>query len=170
MFTYFIFYFYADVRCAILATACTHPKVQLEYDWTQGFSCTDNCQALANSVGDSVDLVWNSTGWNQPHDIKEFPTKAAYDACDFSAATDMMNGDAATMVGAYTVDFPEAGTRYFSCGVSGHCASNQKLAVTTTAASEDGSGEDGNDDGTSAASTFTSSIAAFIALALVTIW
>ena len=82
---------------------------EVSYDWTQGFMCEGKCQTLANEADDVINFKWNSTGWNQPHDLMEMASKEAFDACNFTDAVSAMGGDAATMIGAYEVAFQATG-------------------------------------------------------------
>ncbi|KAJ1267186.1 hypothetical protein BS78_07G037000 [Paspalum vaginatum] len=62
------------------------------------------------------------------HDVMEV-SKAGYDACSTTAPL------ATSSTGDDTVALPAAGvTRYFICGVPGHCAGGMKLAVAVEAA------------------------------------
>ncbi len=79
------------------------------------------------------------------HNVWEFPDQAAFDTCDFSAATMVGdNGDS-----PLTIPFT-AGTRFFGCAVGGHCLSGgMKMKVITSPPSlifADGF-ESGNFDG-----------------------
>ncbi|TVU43442.1 hypothetical protein EJB05_09915 [Eragrostis curvula] len=61
------------------------------------------------------------------HDVLEV-SKADYDSCSGSSPI------ASFQTGDDTVSLPAAGTRYFICGVPGHCAAGMKLAVKVEAA------------------------------------
>ncbi len=59
-------------------------------------------------------------------------SKAAYDACDFSAATEVCP---AAVDGRCTIDAPPADTtKYYACRVGLHCRRGQVVAITSTAA------------------------------------
>ncbi|CAA6667180.1 unnamed protein product [Spirodela intermedia] len=76
------------------------------------------------AVGDS--LVFNFN--NGAHDVLEV-TRANYDDCTTS------NPIATYTTGPATVELTAAGTRYFICGVNGHCSAGQKMTLTVAAAS-----------------------------------
>ncbi|CAA7407449.1 unnamed protein product [Spirodela intermedia] len=85
---------------------------------------TDWANGQTFAVGDS--LVFNfNTG---AHDVLEV-TRANYDACTTSNPIMTHN------TGPATVELTAAGTRYFICGVNGHCSAGQKMALTVAAAS-----------------------------------
>ncbi|TVU43433.1 hypothetical protein EJB05_09906 [Eragrostis curvula] len=65
------------------------------------------------------------------HDVLEV-SKADYDSCSGSSPR------ATFQTGDDTVSLPAAGTRYFICGVPGHCAAGMKLAVKVEAATSTG--------------------------------
>ena len=71
--------------------------------------------------------------WSGKHDLWLFPDKAAFDACDFSKATQLADN---TQTDPYTYKASKVGTFYFGCNVGGgdmgmnHCKSPQKLALT----------------------------------------
>ena len=59
-------------------------------------------------------------------------SKAAYDACDFSAATEVCP---AAVGGSCTIDAPPADTtKYYACQVGLHCRRGQVVAITGAAA------------------------------------
>ena len=85
-------------------------------------TATEQAQTVA--VGTNVIFKWSDQ-----HNVYVMPNKAAYDACDFSQATEL----ASTSVNEFTYKASGAGTFYFGCQVAGHCAyANQKLALTVT--------------------------------------
>ncbi|CAA6667185.1 unnamed protein product [Spirodela intermedia] len=65
---------------------------------------------------------------NGAHDVLEV-TRANYDDCTTS------NPIATYTTGPATVELTAAGTRYFICGVNGHCSAGQKMTLTVAAAS-----------------------------------
>merc|ERR1712187_754485 len=69
--------------------------------------------------------------WSAWHNVWKFPDQAAFDACDFSKATEL----ASVNQNPFTYKAPSAGIVYFGCQVGGgvHCKLNQKLALTVTA-------------------------------------
>ncbi|CAA7403999.1 unnamed protein product [Spirodela intermedia] len=85
---------------------------------------TDWASRQTFAVGDS--LVFNFN--NGAHDVLEV-TRANYDDCTTS------NPIATYTTGPATVELTAAGTRYFICGVNGHCSAGQKMTLTVAAAS-----------------------------------
>ena len=68
--------------------------------------------------------------WSGPDTIWLLPDEKAFDACDFSKATELASGSQ----NPYTYKAPSTGIVYFGCqvGRGGHCKANQKLALTVT--------------------------------------
>lgn len=62
------------------------------------------------------------------HDVTEVQ-KSAYDSCLATNPTQKYTD------GNTTIPLTAAGTRYFICGVTGHCAGGMKVAVTVSAGS-----------------------------------
>ena len=82
----------------------------------------------AQTVTANTDVTFK---WTGNHDVWLLPDKAAYDACDFSQATEL----APTSVNEYTYKASATGTFYFASQVTGQCKfANQKLALTVTPA------------------------------------
>ena len=97
---------------------------QKEIAWKLGMSNAERAETVA--VGTNVLFKWSGT-----HNIWLMPNKAAYDACDFSQATEL----ASISVNEYTYKASAAGTIYFGCQVTGHCSfANHKMTLTVTAA------------------------------------
>ena len=70
--------------------------------------------------------------WSNGHNVYEMSSKAAYDACDFSAATEVCP---AAVGGSCTIDAPPADTtKYYACRVGLHCRRGQIVAITGAAA------------------------------------
>ena len=85
-------------------------------------TATEQAQTVA--VGTNVIFQWTGS-----HNVYVMPNKAAYEACDFSQATEL----APSSVNEYTYKASTAGTVYFGCNVIAHCQfANQKLALTVT--------------------------------------
>ncbi|CAA3008208.1 basic blue -like [Olea europaea subsp. europaea] len=61
------------------------------------------------------------------HSVVELGSESSYKNCDISSALDSLNG------GSNTVKLNKPGTRYFTCGTSGHCGQGMKLKITTVA-------------------------------------
>ena len=56
----------------------------------------------------------------------KFPSKVAFDACDFSKAVEL----ASTKKSSYTYKATSSGTFFFGCQIGSHCKMGQKLALT----------------------------------------
>merc|ERR1719217_1565260 len=91
---------------------------------------TNEATVAANT---NVVLKWTGA----THDVYQFADKTKYDNCDFAGATEKA---AAAASGAYTYAANTAGTFYFGCKQTGHCAGKQKLALTVTAVTTAASG------------------------------
>ena len=70
--------------------------------------------------------------WSGYHNVYMFPSKAAFDSCDFSDATELATNDK----NPFTYKASAPGTYYFGCEVGNgyHCKQPQKLALTVTGA------------------------------------
>ena len=66
--------------------------------------------------------------WSGYHNVYMFPSKAAFEKCDFSGAKDLSKKSKYSFT--YWVTAP--GTYYFGCEVDNHCKQSQKLALTVT--------------------------------------
>lgn len=73
---------------------------------------------IASSPGDTIVFEWGTN-----HNVYLMPDDAAYNACNFTGATNL--GDISPVEYVYT-----NGTEYFACEVSGHCLAGQKVTVT----------------------------------------
>ena len=80
-------------------------------------------------VAVNTDVIFKWSGW---HNVWKFPDKAAFDACDFSRATEL----AGSSRGPYTYQASSAGIVYFGCQVQwfffSNCKAKQKLALSVT--------------------------------------
>ena len=80
----------------------------------------------------SVTFDWSSGDGKAAHDVWEFNSEAAYDACDFSQATKLTD---ATATGKHVISGSKTlavTKRWFGCRVGFHCsAGNMKVAVKT---------------------------------------
>ncbi|KAF3560311.1 hypothetical protein F2Q69_00010681 [Brassica cretica] len=92
-------------------------------EWSSGVDYTDWVKGKTFRVGDILEFKYGSS-----HSV-DVTTKAGYDNCDSSAATDN-HSDGDTKIELKTV-----GTKYYICPTPGHCISGMKLAVTVVAAS-----------------------------------
>mmetsp|Transcript_153337 Transcript_153337/g.282213 ORF Transcript_153337/g.282213 Transcript_153337/m.282213 type:complete len:178 (-) Transcript_153337:94-627(-) len=75
------------------------------------------------NVGDTVHFKWDGN-WN--HDLQEMAGSAALADCIFTSATEI---HASTKKGDVSVTMSAPGTKYYSCSVTGHCTSQQKIKV-----------------------------------------
>ena len=68
--------------------------------------------------------------WSGYHNVYMFPSKAAFEKCDFSGAKELAGNDK----NPFTYKASKPGTYYFGCevGNGGHCNTPQKLALTVT--------------------------------------
>jgi Plastocyanin-like domain len=68
--------------------------------------------------------------WSGHHDLWEFPNKAAFDTCNFSAAVEKCSDK----VQQCSIKMGTVKTRYFGCKESDHCSKGkQKIAIKTVA-------------------------------------
>ncbi|KAL3813888.1 hypothetical protein ACJIZ3_015156 [Penstemon smallii] len=75
-------------------------------------------------VGDQIEFKYTSG----LHSVVELPSESAYKSCNIGSPLDSLNG------GSNTVKLDKAGTRYFTCGTSGHCEQGMKVKITTVGA------------------------------------
>lgn len=73
--------------------------------------------------------------YSRYHNVYLMPSEAAYDACDFSSATELASDSfgAPNTLNIYEAVATSAGTLYIACGKSGHCTSDQKIAISVQA-------------------------------------
>ena len=99
------------------------PIARKDIDWKLGMKDAERAQTVA--AGTHVIFKWSGT-----HNVWLMPNEAAYDGCDFSQATEL----APTSVNEYTYKASAAGTFYFGCEVTDHCAFGAiRLALTVAA-------------------------------------
>eukprot|EP01001_Neometanema_parovale_P011055 NODE_7295_length_777_cov_44.279817_g7054_i0.p1 GENE.NODE_7295_length_777_cov_44.279817_g7054_i0~~NODE_7295_length_777_cov_44.279817_g7054_i0.p1 ORF type:complete len:188 (+),score=65.55 NODE_7295_length_777_cov_44.279817_g7054_i0:103-666(+) len=84
---------------------------------------------LTTATGQAVLFTWTSG----THTVHQFASVTAYNACDFTGATELKASTVGTTAapGSYTYT-AAAGTHYFGCATAGHCASGQKIEVQVT--------------------------------------
>lgn len=87
--------------------------------WTAGFA-SESARTLEVSVGTNVIFAWTGT-----HDVVQVDADGLQ-SCDASSGTSLGN------VGPVIFDADTAGTYYFLCSISGHCAAGQHLTLTVT--------------------------------------
>ncbi|WVZ95172.1 hypothetical protein U9M48_040969 [Paspalum notatum var. saurae] len=97
--------------------------------------------------GDKITFTYSP----ELHDVVEV-TRAGYDACSSA------NNISASRTGNDVVPLTAVGTRYFLCGLTGHCDSGMKIRVDVVAAAAPGPGP-------AAAAAPTSSTAAAVVVA-----
>jgi len=85
-------------------------------------------EPLEVAVGDNIQFDWSKYG---THDLYILNDRAAFDACDFSDATELAPISAS---GSHVVTMTEEGSIYFSCSVGdgGHCNALQKIEVVVS--------------------------------------
>ena len=93
--------------------------------------------AYAAAVGGTLVFRYSAS-----HNVWRMPSAEAFEACDFSAATELAGvaygGVAAADVArlgyanVYEAHLDAAGTVYFACQVGDHCAKGQKIAVAVS--------------------------------------
>merc|ERR1719424_1358812 len=94
--------------------------------WLAGFQDVAT-QSKTAHVGDSLHFMWEN---NSPagHNVYMMASKAAFDSCDFTDATNL---GAASAPASGRVEYKlTVLPAYFACEISGHCNAGQKLAVT----------------------------------------
>mmetsp|Transcript_96530 Transcript_96530/g.170652 ORF Transcript_96530/g.170652 Transcript_96530/m.170652 type:complete len:116 (+) Transcript_96530:2-349(+) len=104
------------------------------------------------NVGDTVLFKWDGQ-W--PHDLQEMTDSDALVNCTFSGSTQI---HASTNKANVPVVMSAAGTKYYSCSVTGHCDANQKIIVEATLKA------------TTNASTTSKVLISFLALAVQALW
>uniref|UniRef100_A0A0D9X467 Phytocyanin domain-containing protein n=1 Tax=Leersia perrieri TaxID=77586 RepID=A0A0D9X467_9ORYZ len=111
---------------AVLATALgatTYTVGAPNGSWDTRTNYAQWVSSINFRVGDQIVFKYSSSA----HDVVEV-NKAGYDACSAS-------GPIATFTsGDDTVQLSAAGTRYFICGVPGHCTAGMKVAIEVKAA------------------------------------
>ena len=73
--------------------------------------------------------------YNIYHNLYLMQTQAAYDSCDLAqtitlAGSNHSGGEPGQPYNKYEIVMATAGTHYFTCHISGHCAAGQKITVT----------------------------------------
>jgi len=81
-------------------------------------------------VKDTVHFMWKDSPGTAMHQLDQMLDEAHLTSCNFTGSTVLV---AAMKTGAYTLPTAAAGTHYFSCNVSGHCAAGQKIIITIEA-------------------------------------
>ena len=108
-----------DLELGVGGAAPVTPSTSI--NWVKGFSGKADDQTMDVKSGEVLKFVW--TGG---HNVYQMKDKAAFDACDFTAATNL----GATSPVYHTMG---AATTYFACKVGAHCNSGQKLSAVVPA-------------------------------------
>ncbi|KAA8528313.1 hypothetical protein F0562_035668 [Nyssa sinensis] len=136
--------FVAGIVCLIVVLCSAVPSLATVYTvgdstgWTLSYDYTTWTSGKTFVPGDN--LVFN---YGSGHTVDEVS------ANDYSTCT-VGNSISTDSSGATTIPLKTAGTRYFICGIVGHCGSGMKLAVTVSA------GATTTPSGTPSSSTTTS--------------
>ena len=94
-------------------------------DWKLGMSAEEQAQNV--KVNTAVVFKWNGA-----HNVYIFPSKAAFDSCNFDKATKLGT------TSPYTYKASSPGVFYFGCEVGSHCKDKQKLALTVAGTGGEG--------------------------------
>ncbi|XP_026416428.1 blue copper protein-like [Papaver somniferum] len=97
--------------------------------WASGVNYDTWLTGKTFAVGDTLVFNYGSGA----HSVAEV-SKSDYEGCSSA------NALASESDGATTITLNKAGTRYFICGIPGHCSNGMKLAVTVGAAGGTGTG------------------------------
>ncbi|GLJ09056.1 hypothetical protein SUGI_0100950 [Cryptomeria japonica] len=90
--------------------------------WGFGANYTTWASSKTFLVGDTLVFIYA----NGAHDVLEVQ-KSAYDSCATSNPTKQYTD------GNTRISLTSSGTRYFICGITGHCSGGMKVAVTVSA-------------------------------------
>ncbi|XP_057831409.1 blue copper protein-like [Cryptomeria japonica] len=90
--------------------------------WGFGVNYTTWASSKTFLVGDTLVFTYA----NGAHDVLEVQ-KSAYDSCATSNPTKQYTD------GNTRISLTSSGTRYFICGITGHCSGGMKVAVTVSA-------------------------------------
>nr|XP_016462724.1 PREDICTED: blue copper protein-like [Nicotiana tabacum] len=141
--------FRAGIFVLVLFICCVVPSLATVYTvgdsagWAMGVDYSTWATGKTFNVGDS--LVFN---YPSGHTVDEVS------ASDYQSCT-AGNAITSDQSGATTIPLKTAGTRYFTCGVMGHCSGGMKLSVTVAAAGGGGGGSTTPSSGTTTQSSGT---------------
>ncbi|KAG2326130.1 hypothetical protein Bca4012_035102 [Brassica carinata] len=111
------------VLAIIPATIAETYTVGDTQQWASNVDYTEWVKGKTFRVGDILEFKYGLS-----HSV-DVTTKAGYDNCDSSAATENhSNGDT-------KIELKTVGTKYYICPTPGHCIGGMKLAVSVVAAS-----------------------------------
>merc|ERR1712166_261324 len=96
-----------------LATATVHVQ------WNAGLNGDAAARTKTVTTGDTLHFMWTGS-----HNVYKMASVAAFNACDFTGASDLGSTSAVSFA------LTGAGPWYFACQVGQHCQNGQKLAVT----------------------------------------
>ena len=116
-----------DTSASAVASATSTVTVGGEAGWSPIPSDPTTYTASAGAL-----LSFSYSG---SHDVWLMPSLAAFDACDFSEATELGSrtlGGGADGQNLLEGVLTEAGTFYYACGVGTHCSRGQKIAVSVS--------------------------------------
>ncbi|GLJ09060.1 hypothetical protein SUGI_0101010 [Cryptomeria japonica] len=120
----------AAMAALLVLCACNHYAEATDYtvgdaqQWGFGANYTTWASSKTFLVGDTLVFIYA----NGAHDVLEVQ-KSAYDSCATSNPTKQYTD------GNTRISLTSSGTRYFICGITGHCSGGMKVAVTVSAGS-----------------------------------
>merc|ERR1711907_600724 len=96
-------------------------------------------QPVQAQVGETVVFKYSTS-----HNVYSIPTKAGYDACDFSGATELgstsQGGGTGALPNVYNYQCSSPGQAYIACEVGAHCAAGQKVTINCDVANSASAG------------------------------
>ena len=122
-----------DNSAATLAVATTTVTIGTSPQFWSAMN--QNPSSYSVAVGDKLHFKYNSN-----HNVYLMASETAYNACDFTGATELASashggGSGSMTPNKYEAVVSTAGTLYIACQVSGHCDQGQKVTITAAAAS-----------------------------------
>ncbi|KAK6940198.1 Phytocyanin domain [Dillenia turbinata] len=109
--------------CCVVRSLATAYTVGDTSGWTLGFDYSTWASDKTFTVGDNLVFNYGST-----HTVAEV-SGSDYKAC---SATNAITSDSS---GSTKIPLKTTGSHYFICGVSSHCSSGMKMAITVTSKS-----------------------------------
>ena len=122
-----------DNSAATLAVATTTVTIGTSPQFWSAMN--QNPSSYSVAVGDKLSFKYSN--W---HNVYLMASETAYNACDFTGATELASashggGSGSMTPNKYEAVVSTAGTLYIACQVSGHCDQGQKVTITAAAAS-----------------------------------
>ena len=122
-----------DNSAATLAVATTTVTIGTSPQFWSAMN--QNPSSYSVAVGDKLSFKYSN--W---HNVYLMASETAYNACDFTGATELASashggGSGSMTPNKYEAMVSTAGTLYIACQVSGHCDQGQKVTITAAAAS-----------------------------------